>query len=70
MPMKKTAPRERRTVGELGLSGADDYVARAAAIAGGRILVTLDRDFANVLRYPPGDTPGIPGAAVRPIIHR
>ena len=32
---------------------------RAAAIGAGRILVTLDGDFANILRYPPGDTPGI-----------
>ena len=46
------------SVWELGLSGADDPMARAAAIEGGRILVTLDGDFANILRYPPANTPG------------
>jgi len=43
----------------LGLSGAADSVVRTAAIEAGRILVTLDADFGNVLRYPPAATPGI-----------
>ena len=30
-----------------------------AAVAGTRVLVTLDADFANVLRYPSAGTPGI-----------
>lgn len=47
------------SVVELGLSGADDPVVRASAIEGGRILITLDADFANVLRYPPSSTPGV-----------
>jgi predicted nuclease of predicted toxin-antitoxin system len=47
------------TVVEIDLGGADDSAVRAAAIASGRILVTLDGDFANVLRYPPAETPGI-----------
>jgi predicted nuclease of predicted toxin-antitoxin system len=47
------------SVVELGISGADDVAVRAAAIEGGRILVTLDGDFANVLRYPPAETPGV-----------
>jgi predicted nuclease of predicted toxin-antitoxin system len=47
------------SVAALGLSGADDPAVRAAAIEGGRILVTLDGDFANVLRYPPAGTPGV-----------
>lgn len=38
------------SVVELGLSGADDAVVRAAAIEGGRILLTLDGDFASLLR--------------------
>ena len=42
------------SVVELGLSGADDSVVRAAAIEQDRMLVTLDADFANVLRNPPG----------------
>ena len=44
---------------ELGLSGADDSLVRVAAMEGGRILVTLDGDFANILRYPPAGTPGV-----------
>ncbi len=44
---------------ELGLSGAEDGLVSAAAIADRRVLVTLDGDFANVLRYPPSATPGI-----------
>jgi predicted nuclease of predicted toxin-antitoxin system len=47
------------SVRELGLSGADDPAVRTASIESGRILVTLDGDFANVLRYPPADTPGV-----------
>ena len=43
----------------MGLSGADDPVVRTFAIETGRILVTLDGDFANVLRYPPSATPGV-----------
>lgn len=47
------------SVFELGLRGVDDPVVRVAAIESGRILVTLDGDFANVLRYPAKDTPGV-----------
>jgi predicted nuclease of predicted toxin-antitoxin system len=42
-----------------GLAGATDVqVARAAASAG-QMLVTLDRDFADIREYPPGTHPGI-----------
>ncbi len=47
------------SVVEIGLSGADDQDVRAAAIEQERILVTLDADFSNVLRYPPALTPGV-----------
>ena len=47
------------SVVELGLSGAEDPVVRAVAIESGRVLVTLDADFGNVLRYPPAPTPGV-----------
>ena len=47
------------SVVESGLCGADDSVVRDAAIAGGRILITLDGDFANMLRFPPAGTPGV-----------
>jgi len=47
------------SVVEIGLSGAGDEEARAAAIADQRVLLTLDADFANVLSYPPVETPGV-----------
>lgn len=45
-------------VGE-GLGGADDPTVIAATVAEDRILVTLDRDFTNVLLYPPEATAGV-----------
>lgn len=47
------------SVVEIGLSGADDDEVRALAIAEQRVLLTLDADFANMLRYPPEETPGV-----------
>jgi predicted nuclease of predicted toxin-antitoxin system len=47
------------SVVEIGLSGAEDKDVREAAIARERILVTLDAEFANLLRYPPSETPGV-----------
>jgi predicted nuclease of predicted toxin-antitoxin system len=41
------------------LSGADDQDVKMAAIAQERILVTLDADFANVLRFPAAGTPDV-----------
>jgi hypothetical protein len=41
------------TVREQGLAGAADEVVFGACIAEGRTLVTLDRDFGQVLRFPP-----------------
>ncbi len=51
---------------EMSLSGADDATVRSAAIESGRILVTLDGDFANVIRYPPAETPGVVRLRVHP----
>ena len=51
---------------ELGLSGADDPVVREVAIQQERILVTLDADFANVLRFPPSETPGVVRFRIHP----
>jgi predicted nuclease of predicted toxin-antitoxin system len=42
-----------------GLATANDDEVRAAATTAGRVLVTLDTDFANPMRHPPGPTPGI-----------
>ena len=47
------------TVHDEGLVGAEDPDVLAAAVAEDRILVTLDRDFMNVLIYPPEATAGV-----------
>ncbi|PWU01674.1 MAG: hypothetical protein C5B51_22285 [Terriglobia bacterium] len=56
------------SVVELGLSGADDLDVRDAAIEQARILVTLDADFANILRYPPANTPGVVRLRLHPAV--
>lgn len=47
------------SVVESGLAGTDDATVRQAAIESRRVLITLDGDFANVLRFPPSFTPGV-----------
>ena len=47
------------TVHDEGLVGAEDPDVLAAAVAEDRVLVTLDRDFTNVLIYPPEATAGV-----------
>ena len=42
-----------------GLSGAEDAVVWHQAVAEGRFFITLDLDFADVRRFPPGSHPGI-----------
>jgi predicted nuclease of predicted toxin-antitoxin system len=51
---------------EVGLSGAPDEEVRRFAIENGRVLLTLDADFANVLRFPPEQTPGVVRLKVHP----
>ena len=51
-------------VGE-GLSGSTDESVIDAAFAAERALVTLDLDFANPMRFPPGASPGIAVLRVR-----
>src|SRR5262245_46914342 len=46
------------------LGGSADEVIYEACQADGRTLITLDLDFANPLRFPPGSTEGI--VVVRP----
>lgn len=41
------------------LSGAPDAVVWQRACAEGRFFITLDLDFSDVRRYPPGTHPGI-----------
>jgi predicted nuclease of predicted toxin-antitoxin system len=43
---------------EESLGGVSDAAVRSAAIKAGRMLVTLDADFGNIVRYPPKGTPG------------
>jgi len=50
---------EADTVGAEGLSGADDEAVARCSRQEGRILITLDLDFANPFTYPPAGTPGI-----------
>lgn len=44
---------------DIGLGGASDQEVRSGAIAGGRVIVTLDADFGNLLRFPVQGTPGV-----------
>ncbi len=41
------------------LAGEDDDRLAAVASAEGRVLVTLDVDFADIRRHPPAGTPGL-----------
>lgn len=55
--------RERRhevaTVQDEHLVGASDDELAEVASGEGRVLLTLDRGFADIRRYPPGSHPGI-----------
>jgi predicted nuclease of predicted toxin-antitoxin system len=44
---------------DVRLGGADDTAVRRFAIEHGRVLVTLDGDFSNIMRFPPDGTPGV-----------
>lgn len=56
---KPHAELARETVWDEGLSGQADGVIAARTREEGRILVTLDFDFANIGSYPPHEHPGI-----------
>lgn len=47
------------TVWDENLGGADDPDILQAAVKEGRVLVTMDHDFGNVLAYPPKNTRGV-----------
>lgn len=47
------------TVPEQGLRGAADTALFDVCTSEGYVLVTLDLDFANVLRFPPERSPGL-----------
>ena len=44
------------TVRSEGLSGAGDHTIYDVCVRDGRILVTLDLDFSNPMRFPPSPT--------------
>lgn len=47
------------TVALQGLSGAPDETIYRACASEGRVLITLDLDFSQVLRFPPEQTAGV-----------
>jgi predicted nuclease of predicted toxin-antitoxin system len=51
---------------EVGLSGEPDTQVREFAIREGRVLITLDADFADMLRFPPAGTPGVLRLKIHP----
>jgi len=55
----RRAGHEAATVRDQGLAGIDDQALYVCCRSEARILVTLDLDFANVLRYPPEASGGI-----------
>lgn len=55
----RSAGHDTATVPEEGLSGAADGVVLAMATSEGRVLITLDRGFADIRAHPPGSHGGI-----------
>jgi predicted nuclease of predicted toxin-antitoxin system len=49
-----------------GLAGKTDQEIRRFAVETGRILVTLDADFGNLIRFSPAGTPGVIWLQPRP----
>jgi predicted nuclease of predicted toxin-antitoxin system len=47
------------TVADEGLLSQTDSAVAAAAKSEGRVIFTLDSDFADVRRFPPGEHPGV-----------
>jgi len=55
----RSAGHDAVTVRDEGLAGADDEEIFAIASAESRALITLDYDFAQILRFPPEHSAGI-----------
>lgn len=51
---------------ECGLSGVTDEEVLRFAVDNGRAIMTLDADFANVMRFPPEQTCGVVRLKVHP----
>ncbi len=55
----RSAGYDTLSVVEVGLAGCDDNAVRRYCVAEKLVLITLDADFGNILRYPPADTAGV-----------
>ena len=55
----RNAGHDVMTVREERLGGAEDETVFAACVAEKRVLVTLEHDFGNVIRFPPAKSHGI-----------
>jgi predicted nuclease of predicted toxin-antitoxin system len=58
-PRLETLRHDVMTAGEEGLLSQPDSAIAAAASREGRMILTLDLDFADLRKYPPGTHPGI-----------
>jgi predicted nuclease of predicted toxin-antitoxin system len=58
-PILAAAGHDVDSVEDEGLAGADDPTVSAAATADGRLVITFDRGFGDIQRYPPGSHAGI-----------
>ncbi len=55
----RSAGHDTATVLEEGLAGAGDSLVLGMTASEGRVLITLDGGFANILNHPPGSHAGI-----------
>jgi len=55
----RQAAHEATTVRDQGLSGTEDFDLFTHCITEDHVLITLDLDFSNILRYPPEKTAGL-----------
>lgn len=55
----RSAGHDAATIGEQRLKGAVDSTVASACQREGRVLITLDLDFADIQTYPPNRYPGL-----------
>ena len=58
-PLLAEAGHDVDSVHDEGLAGADDPTVSEVATVAGRLVITLDRGFGDIQRYPPGSHAGI-----------
>ena len=58
-PILAAAGYDVDSVEDEGLTGADDPTVSEAATADGRLVITMDRGFGDIQRYPPGSHGGV-----------